>query len=195
MNIILVIPLIILAYLIGAIPTGYWFAKMFANVDVTKKGSGNIGATNVARVLGNKKYFVLIFSIDFLKSFGLIYLLRKFIVQHMIFLLTFAVFLLIGNAYSVFLKFRGGKGVATSVGILMALLPWQVFVAFLISWMGFIFIVRRVDVASLLSMVIATIVCAFVTSLQSLFFIFMIFLNLWLWLRHRKNIKGLIFSR
>ena len=63
----------LISYLVGSVPTGYWFAKHFFNIDITERGSGNIGATNIGRVFG-KKYFALIFLIDFLKAFISLYL-------------------------------------------------------------------------------------------------------------------------
>ena len=147
----------IFSYLIGSIPTGFWFAKYFFNIDVTKYGSGNIGATNVARVLGSKKYFFLIFLLDFFKAFFALLIFNIFLKNFFIsnfasnFLLIFAVFLLIGNAYSVFLKFKGGKGVATTLGICAFILPFGLFVLFLLSWLAILIFAKRVDVASVCS--------------------------------------------
>ena len=63
---------LISAYLVGSIPTGYLFAKYFFDCDITQEGSGNIGATNIGRVLGRRKYFFLIFFLDSFKAYGLL---------------------------------------------------------------------------------------------------------------------------
>ena len=128
--------LILISYLIGSVPSGYWFAKIFFGIDVTKHGSGNIGATNVARVLKNKKYFFLIFFFDFVKSFLTLFVSAKFLNVDLPWrvvplwkvipygLLLLSVFLILGNAHSIFLQFRGGKCVATTLGILSFLFPY-----------------------------------------------------------------------
>ena len=107
------------------------------------------------------------------------------------FLLVIAVFLLIGNAFSPFLKFRGGKGIATIFGILLVLAPWQILVCFILAWMAVLFLAKRVDVASVLAIFTITICDLFFYGFSS-FLLFLIFLNVWVLWRHQENIKNFL---
>lgn len=117
-----------LAYFIGAIPFGLLVGKL-KGIDVRTAGSGNIGATNVGRLLGGR-YFALVFTLDLLK--GLVpmlvaaYLLRHVPDQdkpYLVWMLVGAAAIL-GHLYPVYLKFKGGKGVATSAGVMLGLWPF-----------------------------------------------------------------------
>ena len=137
----LLLILIPLAYFLGAIPFGLLvgFAK---GIDVRTAGSGNIGATNVARLLG-KKFFFLVFFLDFMKSFAPM-AMASWIVWHIplaertwqIYFLWLAVGLaaVLGHMFSIFLRFKGGKGVATSAGVMLGLIPYY-------TWPGLIGVV------------------------------------------------------
>ncbi|HEX2977855.1 MAG TPA: glycerol-3-phosphate acyltransferase [Candidatus Babeliales bacterium] len=108
----------IIGYVIGSWSPGELIAR-FHGLDITNRGSGGTGATNVARFLG-AKYFVLIFLIDCFKSFGYLKLLQS-AHYHADVQACAALALLLGNTFSVFLNFKGGKGIATGFGILLAL--------------------------------------------------------------------------
>jgi glycerol-3-phosphate acyltransferase PlsY len=110
------------AYLLGSVPFGLIVGKA-KGVDPRKAGSGNIGATNVGRLLG-KKYFALVFVLDLLK--GLIPMLAAALVLRNHYLLWLAVGFaaIVGHMFSLFLGFKGGKGVATSTGVLLGLWPY-----------------------------------------------------------------------
>jgi glycerol-3-phosphate acyltransferase PlsY len=125
------------AYLVGAIPFGYLVAKWVKGVDIRTYKSGNIGATNVGRLLGFR-FFVLVFVLDFLK--GLLPTLAAVAVQARVvgddalpprslwYLPEAAGFAaMIGHMFPVYLGFKGGKGVATSIGVFLALAPWPTF--------------------------------------------------------------------
>src|SRR5436190_18177341 len=121
--------LIPLAYLIGSIPFGL-IVGLAKGVDPRKGGSGNIGATNVARLLG-KKFFFLVFFLDLGKS--LVPMLIASAIVHRMERCDWVVYLLwlgvgfaavLGHMFSVFLKFKGGKGVATSAGMMLGLFPY-----------------------------------------------------------------------
>src|SRR3989337_2711884 len=112
---------IIGAYLIGSIPTGYLITRYVRGNDIRRFGSGNIGATNVARFLG-LKYFFLVFFIDACKAYTyLVWCACMGLPQEVVFFA--AISLLIGNSCSAFLQGSGGKGVATIVGILFVVHP------------------------------------------------------------------------
>lgn len=117
--------LILIAYLLGSIPTAVWYGKTFHKIDVREHGSGNAGATNTLRVLGNKAGFIVLF-IDMLKGFiatNLVYFAdyskgdgQFFKVQ-----MILGIVAVIGHVFPLFANFRGGKGIATIVGLAIAL--------------------------------------------------------------------------
>lgn len=131
----------ILSYLVGSIPTGVIISKLFFGFDIRTKGSGNIGSTNAYRVLG-WKWGLAIQIIDILKGIFAVAIIAEFIGAGLSFPnatgfedLTLikvgaGVFAVIGHIWSVFLKFKGGKGVNTAAGMLIALVPIDVAVAF-----------------------------------------------------------------
>lgn len=124
----------ILAYLISGIPFGYILAKKFANVDVKNAGSGNIGATNVLRVVKEKdpvlakKLGIATLALDALKG-AIIVIIAMMLGLHGDVLWTIAVLSVVGHCFSPYLNFEGGKGVATAVGVLLVLLPLPTLVA------------------------------------------------------------------
>lgn len=185
----LVTPLVacLISYLVGSIPSGYWFTKVFFQKDITKLGSGNIGATNVARILGTQ-YFFLIFLFDACKAFGTLYVCSLFVVPG--WLLACGAFLLIGNGYSVFLKFRGGKGVSTMLGVLAYLFP-LVCLIFIGIWLLLLCFFRNVATASIDSSV--ALVATYLGSVGSRFnwlsVCFLIFVTGWIIFRHRSNLR------
>ncbi len=113
--------LCLLSFLCGSIPFGVLLAKT-QNIDIREHGSGNIGATNVARTLG-KKAGLLTLAGDVLKGWGVVYLANQWSEKPIIIALAgLSVFL--GHLYSIFLNFKGGKGVATGLGIFSFIMPW-----------------------------------------------------------------------
>ena len=120
--------LVPVAYLLGSIPFGLIVGKA-KGVDPRKAGSGNIGATNVGRLLG-KKFFAIVFTLDLLKGLlpmlAAAYVLRREDPHHDTYILWLAVgaAAILGHMFSVFLGFKGGKGVATSTGVLLGLWPY-----------------------------------------------------------------------
>lgn len=131
---------ILLAYLLGSIPTSVWVGKIFYHIDIREKGSGNAGATNTIRVLGVKAGIPVII-VDVAKGFFAVYLMRFFIpaswsVSHLIYAQIIAGFAaVLGHVYPIFAGFRGGKGVATLLGMAIAIYPnviWVPVVVFVI---------------------------------------------------------------
>lgn len=175
-------------YFVGSLPTGYWYARYLHNIDITKKGSGNIGATNCERVIGGRFTFILIFFADAFKSAGYLWLVQQLVVAPFSFYAVVAGMLLLGNGVSCFLGGQGGKGVSTYIGILAVLMP-QLLIPFLLAWIFCKITTYSSAVAS---------VC--VSGLLPLFYFFsaqnymqecMIFLccaALWIMLRHKSNI-------
>ena len=122
--------LIIGAYLVGSIPFGLVFSKVFAKVDIRRQGSRNIGATNVYRTLG-KKLGALTLLADILKGFFPAWLASVLTGSEMIVCAT-ALAAFLGHLYPIYLKFSGGKGVATAVGGYLVLAPWALLFAFVV---------------------------------------------------------------
>ena len=152
----LAIALLALAsYIIGSIPSGY-LAGRIAGLDIRKTGSGNIGATNVTRLLG-KRYGYPVFLADFSKGVGAV-LLARWASRHFHILpespdlpaVIAGVSCVMGNAFPFWLRFRGGKGVATSAGMLFGLMPLAALVVIII-WIVTFLTTRYVSVASILA--------------------------------------------
>lgn len=125
------------AYLISAIPFGFILAKVFANVDVRQEGSGNIGATNVLRVLKEKaphlakKLTIATFALDATKGIFVILVAMALGADENV-LWTLAVLSVVGHCFSPFLWFEGGKGVATGFGVLLIMLPIEALIAMVV---------------------------------------------------------------
>jgi len=145
----------VVAYFLGSIPWGYLAGKL-KGVDLHKEGSGSTGATNALRVLG-KPWGYTVFALDALK--GSLAVIAAFQISERIFAATpaetisagvvAAIFAVIGHSYPVWLKFQGGKGIATSAGIMLALFPPPVFASGLFVWLVLFYSTRFVSVASL----------------------------------------------
>lgn len=137
----------VLAYLGGSIPMGYLVGRWAKGVDVRRHGSGNIGATNVLRTLG-AGWAILVFAFDAAKGAAPIVLAQRLGLGPLL-LAVVALSAVAGHNWSVFLRFRGGKGVATSLGVLLALAPWSA-IAVAVIW---VFIVAVTGFASVGSLV------------------------------------------
>jgi glycerol-3-phosphate acyltransferase PlsY len=145
----------LVAYFLGSIPWGYLAGKL-NGIDLHKEGSGSTGATNALRVLG-KPWGYTVFALDTLK--GSLAVIAAFQISSRFFASTptetistgvvAAIFAVIGHSYPVWLKFQGGKGIATSAGIMLALFPWPVFAFGLFVWLVLFYSTRFVSVASL----------------------------------------------
>jgi acyl phosphate:glycerol-3-phosphate acyltransferase len=112
--------LLLVAYFLGSIPFGLLLAKLFGNADVRKAGSGNIGAANVARVAGLLAG-ILTLVLDTAKGAAAVLLAARFTHESAAWMMLAALAALVGHCFSVWLKFKGGKGVATALGVFLAL--------------------------------------------------------------------------
>jgi len=141
------------SYLIGSIPAGYIVGRI-AGIDIRTVGSGNIGATNVTRVLG-KRYGYPVFIVDFLKGFaavGMSIMIAKRgqtgLIPSELFGVVGAVACVLGHSFPVWLGFKGGKGVAASAGALFGLMPFVALIAVAV-WLIIFYLTRYVSVASM----------------------------------------------
>lgn len=139
--------LIIFAYLLGAIPFGAIFARV-RGIDIQSRGSGNIGATNVSRVMG-KGWGVLTLLLDVGKGFLPVFLSRQYLGSDWAVGLV-GLAAVGGHLWPVYLKFKGGKGVATGLGVFLALHPASVAVA-LLGWLVMVALFRYVSLGSILA--------------------------------------------
>jgi glycerol-3-phosphate acyltransferase PlsY len=142
-------PLLVLlgAYGLGSIPFGY-LAGRICGKDLRREGSGNIGATNAFRVLG-KGWGLSVFALDFAKGLLAVELFGAIVSHAEGWMLAAGVAAILGHNFPVWLGFRGGKGIATSAGVVAALYPPWYFFVVLILWLGLFFATRYVSVASL----------------------------------------------
>ncbi len=134
------------AFLLGSIPTGFLVARA-KRVDIRQHGSGNIGATNVFRTLG-KPLGILVFVLDALKGYAAVWLAHRFGDASAWTGIMAAVAAIAGHNYTPWLGFKGGKGIATSAGVLLALMAWAV-LAIAVVWLLVFQISRYVSLASI----------------------------------------------
>lgn len=177
----------VLAYLIGSIPFGLVVGKLFGK-DVRKEGSGNIGATNVTRVIGKKAGF-LVLVLDALKGFIPVYYLASKGYEPKI-ISVVSIFAVIGHTFSIFLKFKGGKGVATALGVLLALSLKSSIIIFMF-WLGVFLVTGYVSLASILSASISWVIIHILTA--DIYYTYASFLiALIIVFKHKSNIDRLI---
>ena len=140
---------IVSAYLIGSIPFGYLFSRLFKGIDIREFGSHNIGATNVLRVVGPFPGFLtLLFDIG--KGATVVLLAKKYFPSIIFLPIIAGVCAICGHNFSIFLKGKGGKGVATGFGVLVALAPFVSLLTFLV-WLFVVLISKYISLASLIS--------------------------------------------
>jgi len=145
-----VVAAILLSYVVGSIPFGVVVGKLFYHVDVRQHGSGNVGTTNVFRVLG-KRAGVVVLVCDMLKGYIPAFIAAYFLRETNPWLvIVIAAAPVVGHMYSVFLKGRGGKGVATGAGVVIALIPLAGGIIAVV-WVTIILTTRYVSLASLVA--------------------------------------------
>ncbi|MGL4628650.1 glycerol-3-phosphate 1-O-acyltransferase PlsY [Cetobacterium sp.] len=111
----------VVAYVFGSLPCGVWLGKATKNIDIREHGSKNSGATNAYRILG-PKYGIMVLILDALKGYLPLYLASSFGVDG-IYIILLGLVAILGHTFSFFLQFKGGKGVATSLGVFLFLMP------------------------------------------------------------------------
>jgi len=182
-------------YLVGTFPAGYLMGRS-RGIDIRQHGSGNIGATNAGRVLGRPWGFAA-FACDFLKGFLPLFLVRRICLPGTdswsvtLLLVICGVSTILGHNYPVWLGFKGGKGIATSAGILGALMPWVMIVA-LSLWIIAVLLTRTISIGSLLAAVVLAPAAALCYPGQWIYFGLAVLAGgLAAW-RHRSNIQRLL---
>ncbi len=187
---------ILIAYLLGSIPTAVWWGKRFYNADVRNFGSGNAGATNVFRVLG-KKAGIPVLLIDIAKGFVAVNLIlftsiNSSSVWFVCFQIVLGLTAIMGHIFPIFAGFKGGKGVATVYGVIITLSPIASIGASVIFLLSLI-ITKYVSLSSMLAAISLPIFIYYTSSHLDLYlFLFVLAITLLIIVTHKKNIKRLI---
>ena len=179
--------LFILAYLVGSIPNALWIGKMFKNIDVREFGSGNVGATNATRVLG-WKLGVMVLIFDAFKGMIFIIIARILGLED-IYVVLIGLAAILGHSYSIYLKFKGGKAVATSLGVMLVLIPKVVMILIIV----FLLIVIISGYVSLASISVAGLlpILSYIMYNNIIALLSLVVGMLVIW-RHKSNIKNLL---
>lgn len=188
--------MVLIAYLLGSIPTSVWIGKTFYNIDVREFGSGNAGATNTFRVLG-KNAGIPVLIIDILKgtlAVALAYIsgYEKGSAEFVNLEIGLGIAALIGHIFPVFAGFRGGKGVATILGIVICIVPVACSLALLV-FLAVLFTTRFVSLSSMLAGISFPLFLNFIAgNTNPVLTIFSIVVAAILIITHRKNIGRLV---
>ena len=179
---------LILSYLAGSIPFGFVLTRYYAGIDIRAKGSGNIGFTNVLRVVGKKTAFLTLAG-DTLKGFLPVVAAKLFFNDNNL-AAAAGIISIIGHDFPVFLRFKGGKGVATSFGALFGLMPFAgVFT--LAIWLTVFYLWKYSSLAAITSYLILPLIIVFV-DFTSTNIAFALLITILLLIKHVKNIKRLL---
>lgn len=194
MAIVILLIGIISAYLIGSIPTAYIFGRLFKGIDIRQFGSGNVGATNAFRVIGRLPGLIVL-ALDILKGYICATYIAAFFMyispvkRPELYMVLTGMAAIAGHNWSVFLKFKGGKGVATSAGVVIGLIPKIFWLGFLV-WATVFLVTGYVSLASILaSLSVPILTLIFGEPVETV--IFLSILCLVITYRHRSNIRRL----
>lgn len=183
------------AYLLGSIPAGFLMTKIFAGIDIRNTGSKNVGATNVYRVAGKLPGLLTLF-IDIGKGVLAVTVVANFYysfivnIDYVFFKAFLGLFAIFGHIWSVFLKLRGGKGVATTIGVTAALAPIPLLISLLI-WLAIFIPTNYVSLGSL-AFGVSLPICAVILNESFYVVIFCVIICLLNTYKHKENIKRLI---
>lgn len=182
-NIILIF---VMSYFLGSIPFGYLVGKYIKKIDITKHGSGNIGTTNAFRILGpGPASFVL--AGDVLKGFIATFIAMQYSITIG---LIAGLIVMAGHNWPIFLKFKGGRGVATGAGVVLALVP-KVLLISLVIWIAIIFLTRYVSLGSIIGAITVPILMIIFKE-PPIIILFGTIAALFVIIRHIPNIKRLL---
>ena len=188
--------LLVLAYLLGSIPSGLWIGKIFFNINLREHGSGNTGTTNTFRILG-KKAGIIVFAIDFLKGTLAVLLPTIFGVTG-ISPMIFGLLAVLGHTFPIFANFKGGKAVATSAGVLIGFSPLFLFIL-AIYFFASLYLTSMISFSSVTVAILASIGVLILPltgwilpSYDIIFTIIVLALSSLIIIRHKDNIKRIL---
>ena len=179
------------SYLLGAVPFGLLFTRLFSNIDVRTIGSGNIGATNVLRAAGKKAAILTLFA-DILKGFFPVLIVNLLFHDDAATALS-GIAAILGHNFPVYLKFKGGKGVATSFGVVLAVAPVTGLICVLV-WMITAAVGKYSSLSALIAFACYPLITFITSSLHNSrpFALLSLFAFGMIYYRHRENIKRLL---
>jgi glycerol-3-phosphate acyltransferase PlsY len=183
---------LVVCYIIGSIPTAYILVKLVKGVDVRTIGSGNVGATNAGRVLG-RWGFVVVLLLDALKGFLPVFFMLRIAAANgwsMNLALVAAAGVILGHSYTLFLKFKGGKGVATGLGVFLALAPLAVLIALGVFIVA-VLIFRMISLGSILAAIVLTASAVLLYDWKALW-VFTAILAIFVIYKHKSNISRIL---
>ena len=180
--------LIILSYFFGAIPSGVWIGKIFKNIDVRDYGSKNSGATNSYRILG-AKLGVIVLVMDIIKGFVPLYIASKFDLKYND-LVILGLVAILAHTFSCFISFKGGKGVATSLGVFLFLIP-VITLILLVIFILVVYFTKYISLGSITSAFLLPIF-TFFTHRDSYLFALSVIIGIFVIYRHKTNISRLL---
>ncbi len=189
---------ILLAYFIGAVPFGLLVARFYGVADIRKEGSGNIGATNVWRVAGGGAA-LWVYLLDIGKGVMAILIARQFastLLPHDYLLVLCAIAAVIGNIFPLYLGFKGGKGVNTSLGVMIMLLPVETLIC-LVVFLLVVFVFRFISLGSItaaVSLFLVVVIEKYLMAVEisSIYLYLTFFLGVMVIISHRQNIRRLL---
>lgn len=178
------------SYLLGAIPTSFLAGKLFRGIDLRQHGSGNLGATNLYRTLG-ARFAVPVGLFDIAKGAVPVMVIAPMVSTSKYFAILCGIMAVLGHVFSVFVRFRGGKGVATASGVMLGLTPWAVVVA-LVVWLVVVRASGYVSLGSMVGAIVLPIAAWLLHSQQrDIIWIQVVVALAIIWL-HRANIRRLV---
>lgn len=184
----MVVVLMIVAYILGSIPNALWIGKVFKGIDVREHGSKNTGSTNAARVLG-AKLGILTLILDISKG-AIPALIATMLLDSSISVILVGICAILGHSFSIFMKFKGGKAVATTVGVFIVLVPGAILLAAVIFFLVF-GITRYVSLSSMIGAISLPIwIILFYKNIPLT--IFGIIIAILIIVRHKSNIQRLL---
>ena len=184
----MVVVLMIVAYILGSIPNALWIGKVFKGIDVREHGSKNTGSTNAARVLG-AKLGILTLILDISKG-AIPTLIATMLLDSSISVILVGICAILGHSFSIFMKFKGGKAVATTVGVFIVLVPGAILLVAVIFFLVF-GITRYVSLSSMIGAISLPIwIILFYKNIPLT--IFGIIIAILIIVRHKSNIQRLL---
>jgi len=186
----------LISYIIGSISFGFLITKLIKGTDIRLEGSGNPGATNVARVLG-KKYGVLVFILDLLKGFIPVFVFDRLFSgqEHYLILILCGLGVICGHTFPLFLRFKGGKAAATGCGVFLWLAPTPILIS-AAAWLLITVITRYVSLGSIISSFVLVVCVIFLNSAsfgrELPLTLFSVFICVLLTIRHKSNILRIL---
>lgn len=183
--------LLTIVYFFGSIPFAYILPKIFGLGDIRKLGSGNVGATNVLRA-GNKLLAIIVLAFDIIKGFAPLFILKNYYHNELseIIILFIGSAAILGHIFPIWLKFKGGKGVATYLGFLFAI-NYIFGIIFIITWLLIAFLKKYSSLASITSLVLLPLFVMLFSYEKQIIYL-LILINLIIISKHYSNIYRLI---